>query len=191
LGRCEQPKEAGVAPLTVVISGQPGAGKTTLARELAEALDAPRVSFGDVVRAAAADRYGDHPTAHQLERVGNELIRKGWPQFCSTLLEHVPRSSDVVIIDGVRHLQATETLHELTGRRPVWLYVETESDELNSRLARRDPRRLRRNNSAMEKAATKLVDHADFVVPSPWNLSIVTSAVRRLLASRTTVSPAD
>ena len=175
--------EAVIASLAVLISGQPGSGKTTLAHQLAEALDAPYASFGDVVRARARHSGGE-PTTAELEAVGRALIEEGWVPFCTMLMEHVANDADVFIVDGVRHHEAAQTLQELTGERPVWIFVEVDPDTRDSRIAQRDASRRPGEVSEMERAAAKLVSFADLVVRSPWDRDIVASEVRRMLAAR-------
>ncbi len=123
--------------VVVAISGQLRAGKTTLAVSLADALECPRASFGDYVR-ASAKRRGIPQDRVTLQDLGERLIaEEGWPRFCEHTLAQAGTNARQapLVVEGVRHLDALTALRELLApTRVVLVYVEPDNEE--QRVAR-------------------------------------------------------
>jgi dephospho-CoA kinase len=120
------------------ISGRIGSGKTSLAVVLAERLNCPRASFGDYVRAVATDRGLDGGVRQVLQEVGDDLIAAGWDAFCAAVLNSAGYCSGSVVVDGIRHADAAQTMQKLVAPTP-WELVSVESEDSirRSRLAAR------------------------------------------------------
>lgn len=125
--------------LAVGLSGRIGSGKTTLAMALAERLQCPRASFGDYVRSIAAARGLDADDRQVLQDLGDELIAaQGWPSFCQAVLDHAGYRDGTVVVDGIRHTQAADTMRALVAPRPWRLVAVSSENEVRlSRLAAR------------------------------------------------------
>jgi dephospho-CoA kinase len=94
----------------VCISGEIASGKTTIARALAEHFrDVTVRSFGDVVReqALSEGKLLDRAT---LQEVGLSLVAAGWPSFVDALLEGLPPSIELLVVEGIRHREAVDEI---------------------------------------------------------------------------------
>jgi dephospho-CoA kinase len=90
----------------ICLGGEIASGKTTVAAALANHFPGAVVrSFGDVVRkeARSQGRPLDRAT---LQEVGISLIALGWESFVGVLLADLPDTTDVLIIEGIRHREA-------------------------------------------------------------------------------------
>lgn len=120
------------------LAGGIASGKTTVARGVHEAVPGSCVvSFGDVVRQRIAD-LGLPPERASLQRVGEQLISAGWPTFVAALVRDVDLGSSLLIVDGVRHIEATEALRAAVPEaRQVLIFVAVEPTVQRQRLAMR------------------------------------------------------
>jgi hypothetical protein len=122
----------------ICLAGGIASGKTTLANALqAELPDAVRLSFGDVVRRRTQATYAE-PTREQLQETGLQLLREGWPLFVDELLSDLEGDPAALVVEGVRHREAVETLRtRLPARRLLLVYVEIADQQRQVRLAQR------------------------------------------------------
>lgn len=108
--------------VALAIAGGIASGKTSVALALSERLGWPRASFGDGVRAAAAESGLDTSSREMLQAIGESLIAAGWDAFCRrTLAGSDWYPGGPVIIEGVRHVEALEHLRALLHPVPVLL----------------------------------------------------------------------
>lgn len=156
--------------VAVGISGRIGSGKSTLATELAERLNCRRASFGDYVRSVVTDRGLDPTQREVLQDVGDELIAGGWKAFCAAVLKSVGYTGGSVVVDGIRHLEAAQTMRAIVAPTP-WRLVAVEVHE-SARTARLAARGIDKNQAlqadshANESQVGSVMVSADFVVSS-------------------------
>jgi dephospho-CoA kinase len=90
--------------IVIAIAGRIGSGKTTLSKDLANALQCLRASFGDYVRAAVQER-GLPQTRENLQVIGTQLLTSDPTGFCSSVLSSCGwQPGKDLVIDGLRHL---------------------------------------------------------------------------------------
>lgn len=156
--------------MVVGFSGKRGSGKSTISRQVSEALGWPRVSFGDYVRAEAS-RRGLNLGIETLQAVGQSLVDKGPETFCrAVLLEARWEPNTSLVIDGIRHIEIVAALREIivpTDFRLVHITVEETLRE--SRLIGRDSvtgESIRHydRHSTEAQVATALPELADLVL---------------------------
>lgn len=153
--------------LIVGLTGRRGSGKSTIARRLVEGYGFVRASFGDVVRdeAIARSLSTDMPT---LQALGRRLIDEwGWTLFCQKATAGTYDARRVVI-DGIRHLGALETLRGLVSPMPLMLvFVRLEESHRFDRLRTRGRAGdvdARVENDPVEQEVDSLRALADFEV---------------------------
>lgn len=122
----------------ICVSGRIASGKTTVAQALAATWPNSSVrSFGDVVR-RRAENEGLSVDRATLQELGLRLVAQGWPVFVSELLNDLPSDTDVLIVDGVRHVEPTVELRQRFPTLPVRLvFLDADDVTVCQRLAAR------------------------------------------------------
>jgi dephospho-CoA kinase len=156
--------------IAVGVAGPIGSGKTTLASELATRIDCPRASFGELVR-SVAQTLGLNPTDRTvLQDLGDELIAEGWTSFVEAVLTQAGYSSGSVVIDGIRHRSAIETLRSMLEPTPLVIVAVDISDE--ERRERLHERGLESDDGTSadshtnESEVDEVIRAADVLVPA-------------------------
>lgn len=125
-------------PPLVIVSGPPGAGKSSLARPLAKALGLPLLEK-DRVKERIADALGEH-----AEGISSNIGLAAVQQILATADELI-RSGNGVVLESFFHKGISEAdLAPLVSRsRAVLVHVSAEHELLISRFERRmsDPER--------------------------------------------------
>jgi dephospho-CoA kinase len=121
--------------LTILgVSGAIGAGKSSLAAEVASQANAERVSFGDFVRETAAER-GIPDDRETLQDLGANLLDEwGADEFTARV---VGDRTGIVIVDGVRHVVVDDSLRKLADHY-LLVFVDVDDDVRRQRLDERD-----------------------------------------------------
>ena len=163
------------------LAGGIASGKTTLARGLHEAVPGSGVvSFGDVVRRRVAE-LGLSQDRASLQRVGEQLIAAGWSTFVAALLRDVEPGSNLLIVDGVRHVEALDALRAAVPQVPQRLvYVAVEEAVQRRRLAARGES-VEALAHPMEQNLDTLRARADLVVASDRSIRDVLHQILDLL----------
>jgi dephospho-CoA kinase len=121
------------------VSGEIGAGKTTIARELAAWYGAAYASFGDYVRKEVQRRH--LPVEREvLQDIGAELVSTHGPdEFTRIVVEDASAGdAESLVVEGVRHVSVNEALRRLSGEQGYALvYVTTPESVRAVRLVRR------------------------------------------------------
>ena len=160
--------------VAIGVAGRIGSGKTTLASLLAKRIGCPRASFGEFVRSSAQARGLDFTERSILQDLGDELIAEGWTPFVDAVLLQAGYSSGPVVIDGIRHLSAIETLRSRLDPTPLVVVAVDISDE--QRRQRLHDRGLESHDvksadaHANESKVDEVVLAANIVIPE--NLSV-------------------
>lgn len=97
-------------PYVVAFAGKAGTGKTSMSRELASMLEAPVLSFGDVVRQEAAKKYGypmEWTRTRKLHVLKNGMTVRETLQECGAALRKV---DSLYVVKSVR--KVLEETHE-------------------------------------------------------------------------------
>jgi len=106
--------------IIIGFSGKIGSGKTTLSAAVAEALNWPRVSFGDYVRGVARQR-GLDDSRKVLQEIGASLVENP-NEFCLSVLHQVAwKPGQHLVVDGVRHARIVDALRRVTEPSTVFL----------------------------------------------------------------------
>jgi dephospho-CoA kinase len=169
--------------LTVVaVAGRIGAGKSTVAKEIARIIGGTVVSFGSAVRAEAEkqDLPCDRTT---LQRLGDELIREGWDHFCDLVLEQAHAGATAsLVVDGVRHLGAIDSLSRRSApQRVVVVFVDSSWSTRCRRVASRgvaEDDLAQADNDPNEREVEAVRERSDLLVVNDGDLK---EAVRNLI----------
>lgn len=155
-------------PVVLAFTGRIGSGKTTLSRQVAEALGWKRASFGDYLRDFAKG-HGLETSRDVLQELGESLIHKGVDDFCRSVLTHFEwRSGEPLVIDGVRHAVVVEALRRLVAPLELRLvFVEVAEKDRLKRLQRLEKEVVSRlpdfeQHSTEREVATTLRDIAEW-----------------------------
>jgi cytidylate kinase len=120
------------------LSGAMASGKTTISRALAEHWTYAEVrSFGDVVRARA--RTDGRPVSREsLQQIGLQLVAEGWDAFVHALVHDVSPETDLLIVDGIRHVGAVEAIRgTFTGASVSTVHLRITGQVAVSRMRER------------------------------------------------------
>jgi transcriptional regulator with XRE-family HTH domain/dephospho-CoA kinase len=158
-------------PVVLAFCGKVASGKSTLATEVAKALDWKRTSFGDYVRVVASSQ-GLEASREVLQDLGESLVKT--PEaFSRAMLAHFGwQAGEPLIIDGVRHREVVEALRKIVAPLEFRLiFVDLPDEQRHDRLVRAgdaDAERMPRieKHSTEKQVSTVLRNIADLKVSS-------------------------
>lgn len=176
-------------PAMLCFSGAIGSGKTTVSTAVAAALGWPRASFGDHVRIAALQRYGDTSRVN-LQKMGAELITSlGWESFCREVLVRGGwQPGRPMVVDGIRHAEAIIMLRTLAAPlSAVLVHLRVEDDVRRERLEERGKVALGQEHIASaDKHSTEIQVHttlhalADHVLDATSSIEEIVADIMKL-----------
>ena len=125
--------------LLVCLSGQIGAGKSSVRHALASELEWRHASFGDYLRSKIEQAGGDPTSREALQDLGKTEIESDSVGFCERVLASGGfRKGENFLIDGVRHIDVLRILRELSQPSATkLLFLGTTDDVRRSRVASR------------------------------------------------------
>jgi adenylosuccinate synthase len=152
LARPSEGKQMSEALRIVAISGQVGAGKSTLALGLEERYSGRRLSTKDFLREHARKASAQLPDERRaLQEYGKALddsTAGGWvAEATAQIVENEP-AQRLIIVDAVRLHSQVERLREAFGARVTHVHVYASTEELARRYADRG------NKSGLTELAT-------------------------------------
>lgn len=167
--------------VVMCLAGSIASGKSTVAHALASELPGAAIrSFGDVVRCRAG-QYGLPLSRVSLQTTGMALIAKGWPAFVAELLHDIPENVDVLIVDGIRHV---EPIEELRCRFPSATVrtVYLDIDEVTVRYRLRERREvLDVLKHDVESSVHRIKEYADLVVDGTQPITTIVATLKTLV----------
>jgi dephospho-CoA kinase len=178
--------------MTVIATvGLPGSGKGEAAN-VAEELDVPVVTMGDVIRAECRDRDLD-PAAHHGE-VAQALREENGPAAIAErslpLIEEVREDSDVVLVDGVRSGVEVDEFEAAFGDAFSLVGIEAPFEVRKERISERGRDRSGEDGgeSLEERDERELgfgmgdaIERADVTIDNTESLETFRARVRTLL----------
>ncbi len=161
----------------ICLAGRIASGKTTVALALAETWPNSSVrSFGDVVR-RRAEAEGLSLDRATLQDVGLRLIAQGWPAFVSDLLNDLPSDAEVLIVDGIRHIEPVDELRRRFPTVPVRLvFLEADEATVCQRLLIRGES-IDAAAHAVEADLQRVAMDADLMIDTSQSMSSVVARI--------------
>ena len=157
-------------PTVVCLAGGIGSGKTTVARLLADHLQAGVASFGAYVREQLHDQ-GVPETREALQQLGAELLAAGLGSFCRSVVESGGwRLGSSVVVEGVRHPEALHAIRALVSpmQAPL-IFLDVDREMRAQRLLESRPDESASLSQVEQHSTEVQVDHelralADLIV---------------------------
>lgn len=152
-------------PRIVCIVGKIASGKTTVASELASAMQGTQFSVSDYLKYSLMQTGIVDPSRTQLQELGEKLIADGWNTFCNEFLRFINYDTGkTYIIDGIRHKKFFNALcSKVYPVNPILVYLDVNDEVLEKRKLIRqegeyDDKRLAEGN------LVELRNSADFII---------------------------
>jgi adenylosuccinate synthase len=157
-----------MAPRIILLSGPISAGKSTLAKALA---DRYRVTYIST-RALLEKRFPRRNSRHSLQLAGRQLDRETGERWVAddVFTAAAESRSEAVVVDSVRTRGQVDAFREAFGPRVVHLHITADRDVLSDRYPRREgPLRefatyAEATRDAVERRVGALADIADIRV---------------------------
>lgn len=169
--------------MIICLAGARASGKSTVAKCLADLLGWRSISFGDYVREVARERGLDPQDLAALQDIGLELVEMGWEIFCGNLLKFYNYNNGNIIVDGIRHVEAVDTLSTITKSRIILVYLEVSEQVQKDRMKQRNRGEYEGHEShKVEKQVKHEVrSKADIIIKSDAHSFDVANAIKAAL----------
>jgi adenylate kinase family enzyme len=166
------------------------AGKTTVSTQVANRLDAPRVSFGEYLRRIARKK-GQALTREALQNLGEKMVTNDVRGFCKNVLNQQPwQAGKPLIVDGVRHVEILDALGEILAPvRAYLIFINVDRTTQTKRL-KDDPLPHRKSLDELEMHPTeqqvrsKLPDRAALILDGTHDSDELTQKVIEFFAAK-------
>jgi len=131
-------KDDGVGKLVCIV-GKIASGKTTVANELATAMNGEQFSISDYLKYCLKQNGNENPSRTQLQELGEDFINRGWDDFCENFLKFIDYDKNkTYIIDGIRHKNFFMTLcNKSYPINPVLVFLDVDDEVLEYRKCER------------------------------------------------------
>ena len=162
------------AKLIIAVSGQPGAGKSTLARQLADLAGGRTASFGSYLRVLAA-KCGLGEDRATLQSLGEELVHDDPVVFTTGFLDWARAEGEgALVVDGVRHVTVDEVLRAWAGRAGARYRAVVVTAPIRLRAKARtagdlELLRVMDEHPTERQATGELLARADHILQRPWS----------------------
>jgi dephospho-CoA kinase len=164
--------------MLVSVTGMPGSGKSIVASRIAQILNCPIYSMGDIVR-REVQRRGLALTSSNIEKTAVELRKEIGPGAVAILLKHEleKSNSNCAIIDGMRSLDEARLLAKLGPLCIIAVHASpmTRFNRIISRSRRGDASNwqefIERDLNNLKLGIGNLIALADFMIVNESTLS--------------------
>ncbi len=121
-------------------SGSIGAGKSSIAHILSDALEWPRSGFDDFLRQQLRDRGGNPDSRQELQDLGQSLVDADPDRFCRDVLASVGFTpGGNLLLDGLRHVDIYKRVQRLVAPSSTFLlHLRIDDVEAQKRVETRD-----------------------------------------------------
>lgn len=170
--------------MIICLAGPRASGKSTTAKSLAALLGWRFFSFGDYVREVARERGLDPQDLPVLQNIGSELIDMGWDSFCNNVLTFYGYNNENVVIDGIRHVQAVNTLSSITQSRVFLVYLDVPETVQNERIQHRNRGEYEghENHEVEKEVKCEVREKADIIINAEIPPEEVVQSIIRALS---------
>ncbi|MBS4064067.1 MAG: nucleoside monophosphate kinase [Chitinophagaceae bacterium] len=122
---------------SIIVLGQIGSGKTTVARQLSSSANIPMVSFGEYLRYYLKDVLKIEINRKNLQDTGQALIENDPVEFLNNVISFNTFDPKEIIFDGVRHKTILESLKKIS-KKVVIICVDVPDNIRLKRVVNRD-----------------------------------------------------
>jgi cytidylate kinase len=161
----------------VAFAGRIGAGKSSVAKALANHLGWKLASFGAYIRTVASSRVLS-VSRESLQAVGEELEATDATALCRAVLDAASwQPGQPLVIEGIRHVRVLKILKALVAPQPmVFIFLAADEEQRRSRLRDRGTGEADRLDAVEahpteQDVLTYLPKLADLVLSSAGGLS--------------------
>ncbi len=159
--------------LTIGIIGKISVGKSSIARALHEKTGIPYTSFGSYL--VAYSKLNNLPIDRtSLQNLGNKFIKENSQTFLSNVLKNVTTKSNIVILEGIRHVDILESIKKI-NKKVLFIFIDASPAIRYERYLNRQPENivpvgfdefLQKDNHVVESEIDLLKPQCDLIVDS-------------------------
>lgn len=156
---------------TIIIIGEIGSGKTTIAKHISKKLGYTYIGFGEYLKS----RFKKTPSRQELQDFGNSLINESPSLFLKNVIAHTTSHTDRILFDGVRHLTVFNEIN-LMSASCASIYMEATYEQRLYRYFHRSKEMdMMKYQSIFEKASGHDVEQETKLLRSKCDAVIISS----------------